>query len=136
MILNSIVAPVNNFLHSMFSRVDLHLSNKLISSISDTYPYRAYIENLLSYNADRKSTHFKASVLRAEDTATHFNTLDRKTDNSGLQTRMNAILQSKTAEIFGRLHLDLCQQENIYQKALKSDLDLTDLQQTWSHRRC
>ena len=49
---DSNVAPVNNFLHSMFSSVDLYLNNKLISSNSDTYPYRAYIENLLSYNAD------------------------------------------------------------------------------------
>ena len=44
------LAPVNNFLHSMFRSVDLDLNNKLISSNSDTYPYRAYIENLLSYN--------------------------------------------------------------------------------------
>ena len=53
---DSNVAPVNNFLHSMFNSVDLYLNNKLISSNSDTYLYRAYIENLLSYNADSKST--------------------------------------------------------------------------------
>ena len=55
---NSNVAPVNDFLHSMFSSLNLYLNNKQISSNSDTYPYRAYIENLLSYNADSKSTHF------------------------------------------------------------------------------
>ena len=81
--LNSNVAPVNNFLHSMFSGVDLYLNNKLISSNSDTYPYRAYIKNL-SYNADSNSTHLKASVLWAEGTATEFNTLDRETANVGL----------------------------------------------------
>ena len=82
-----------------------------IASLANIYPYRAYIENLLSYNADSKSTHLKASVLWAEDAATHFNTLDHNGDNSGLQTRIAAILQSKTAELFGRLHLDLFQQE-------------------------
>ena len=105
------MAPVNNFLHSMFSSVDFYLNSKLISNNSDTYPYRAYIENLLSYNADSKTTHLKASVLWAEDTATNFNSLDHEGDNSGLQTRMSAISQSKTAELFGRLHLDLFQQE-------------------------
>ena len=108
------MAPVNNFLHSMFSSVDLYLNNnnnKLISRKSDTYPYRAYIENLLSYDADSKSTHLKASVLWTKDTAAHFNSLDHDEDNSGLQKRMAAISQSKTAELFGRLHLDLFQQE-------------------------
>ena len=42
--------PVNNFLHSMFSDVDLTLSVKLITFGTDTYPYRAYLEKLLSYS--------------------------------------------------------------------------------------
>ena len=40
---DSNVAPVNNFLHSIFNSVDLYLNNKLISSHSGTYPYRPYI---------------------------------------------------------------------------------------------
>ena len=108
---DSNVAPVNNFLHSMFSSVDLYLNNKLISSNSDTYPYRAYIENLLSYNADSKSTFLNASVLWVEDTADQFDTLNHNGANTGLQKRIGFIAQSKTAELFGRLHLDLFQQE-------------------------
>ena len=108
---DSNVAPVNNFLHSMFNSVDLYINNKLISSNSDNYPYRAYIENLPSYNADSKSTFLKASVLWVEDTAAHFNSFDHDGTNTGLQKRMAAISQSKTAELFGRLHLDLFQQE-------------------------
>ena len=38
---DSNVAPVNNFLSRMFSSVYLYLNNKLISSNSNTYPYRA-----------------------------------------------------------------------------------------------
>ena len=102
---DSNVAPVNNFFHSMLNSVDLYLNNKLISSNSDTCPYRAYIENLLSYNADSKSTHLKASVLWVEHILNHDGV------NVGLQTRMAAISQSNTAELFGRLHLDLFQQE-------------------------
>ena len=87
---DSNVAPV---IHSMFNSVDLYLNNKLISSNSDTYQYRAYIENLLSYNADSKSTFLKASVLWVEDTAAHFDTLNHDGANTGLQKRMDTISQ-------------------------------------------
>ena len=108
---DSNVAPVNNFLYSMFNSVDLYLNNKRISSNSDTYPYRAYIENLPSYNADNKSTFLNASVLWVEDTAAQFDTLNHDGANTGLQKRIAVISQSKNAELFGRLHLDLFQQE-------------------------
>ena len=83
---DSNVDPVNNFLHSMFSSVDLYLNNKLISSNSDTYLYRAYIENLLSYNADSKSTFLNASVLWVEDTAAQFDTLNHDGANQNCRT--------------------------------------------------
>jgi hypothetical protein len=44
------VGPVNNFLHSMFSQVDVSLNGTLITSSTNTYAYRAYIETLLSYD--------------------------------------------------------------------------------------
>jgi len=43
------VAPVNNWLHSLWSQVYLSLNNVLVTQSSNTYPYRAYIENLLSF---------------------------------------------------------------------------------------
>ena len=122
---DSNVAPVTNFLHSMFNSVDLYLNNKLISSNSDTYPYRAHIENLLSYNADSKSTFLNASVLWVEDTAAHFDTLNHDgVKNTGIQKRIAVISQSKTAELFGRLHLDLFQQEKYLPNGIEIRLRL------------
>lgn len=43
------VAPVNNWLHSMFSQVDIILNQKNASSSANLYNYRAYLETLLSY---------------------------------------------------------------------------------------
>lgn len=43
------VGPVNNWLHSMFSQVDVYLNQKCITPPNNCYPYRAYIENLLNY---------------------------------------------------------------------------------------
>ena len=42
-------APVNVLLHSMFSQEDVSLNGTLISSSTNTYPYRSMLETLLSY---------------------------------------------------------------------------------------
>ena len=53
------VAPINNFFHSMFSGIDLYLNNKLVTSNMDTYPFRAYIENLVLFGSDVKAINLK-----------------------------------------------------------------------------
>ena len=42
------VGPMNNWLHSLFSQVDVYLNNTLVTPSTNTYPYRAYIETALS----------------------------------------------------------------------------------------
>ncbi|KAL8618575.1 hypothetical protein ACOMHN_021844 [Nucella lapillus] len=46
------VAPVNNFLHTLFSQVDMALNGVLITNSENTYLYRAMLETLLSYGPD------------------------------------------------------------------------------------
>ena len=41
-------APVNLFLHSLFSQVDIQLNGTLITSLTNTYPYRAKKTQLTS----------------------------------------------------------------------------------------
>ena len=48
------VAPVNNWLHALFTQVDIYLNQKMVSQPDHLYPYRAYIETLLSYNQNLK----------------------------------------------------------------------------------
>ena len=43
------VAPVNYWLHSLFSQVDVLLNDTLVTPSKNTYPYRAYIESTLNY---------------------------------------------------------------------------------------
>ena len=40
------VAPVNNFLHSLFRQVDVYLNGKQVTPAMGTYAYRSYIETL------------------------------------------------------------------------------------------
>ena len=63
------VAPVNNFLYSLFKQVDVYLNGKQVTPTMGTYAYRAYIETLLNYDVSAKKSQF-TSALYYKDTAT------------------------------------------------------------------
>ena len=63
------VAPVNNFLHSLFNQVDVYLNGKQVTPAMSTYAYRAYIETLLNYDVSAKKSQF-TSALYYKDTPT------------------------------------------------------------------
>ena len=63
------VAPVNNFLHSLFRQVDVYLNGKQVTPDMGTYAYRSYIETLLNYDVSAKESQF-SSALYYKDTAT------------------------------------------------------------------
>ena len=61
------VAPVNNFLHSLFRQVDVYLNGKQVTPAMGTYAYRSYIETLLNYDVSAKQSQF-SSALYYKDT--------------------------------------------------------------------
>ena len=63
------VAPVNNFLHSLFRQVDVYLNGKQVTPAMGTYAYRSYIETLLNDDVSAKESQF-SSALYYKDTAT------------------------------------------------------------------
>src|SRR5258705_9572039 len=65
------VGPVNNWMHSLFGQVDVFLNQKLVTPAANTYPYKAYMQTLLSYEAYAKESHL-GSALWFSDTAGHF----------------------------------------------------------------
>ena len=62
------VAPVNNWLHSLFSQVDVYLNDTLVTPSSNTYPFRAYVDTVLSYGDEAKNTQL-TNQLWYKDTA-------------------------------------------------------------------
>ena len=52
------VAPVNNWLHSLFSQVDVYLNDTLVTPSSNTYPFRAELRS----RSEKYSTHKPALV--------------------------------------------------------------------------
>lgn len=101
------MAPVNNWLHSMFSQVDITLNKTCISPPSNLYNYRSYIENLLNYDTGAKNTHLRTSFW-FKDTANHMNAEE---DNEGYQSRRAASANGKVVQLFGNIHVDLFNQD-------------------------
>ena len=99
------VAPVNNFLHSLFSQVDVSLNDKLLTSSAGSYSHRSYLETILNYSEDASKTHL-TSALWYKDTAGKMNTLTE--ENVGFNTRKTIVKGSREFEMYGRLFTDIC----------------------------
>ena len=104
------VAPVNNWLHSLFSQVDVYINDTLVTPSSNTYPFRAYVETLLSYGAEAKKTQL-TSQLWYKDTAGHMDATLENGGNEGLAERRKYIAESRVVVMMGRLHVDLFLQD-------------------------
>ena len=104
------VAPVCNLVHSLFSQVDVKLKDTLVSSSFNTYPYKSYLEDLLTTGRDAARSH-KTSALWYPDSG-EFNETDPQanTENYGFLTRQEFTSGSKHVELMARPHVDLFQQ--------------------------
>jgi hypothetical protein len=98
------------WMHSLFSDVSVSLNEKLVSPPTSLYPYRAYIETLLSYGPAVKESQL-TGVIWYKDTPGH---QDKRTDNKGFTSRKALTAQSKSVQMMGKLHLDLfCQEKSL-----------------------
>lgn len=102
------VSPVNNWLHSLFSQLDIYLNQKLVSPPNNTYAYRAYIETLLNYGGDAKETHLQCGYWY-KDTHHRMDACDDT--NEGFKTRAQLTSGGGEIEMIGHLHGDIFNQE-------------------------
>jgi len=78
-------AGTNNFLHSLFSQCSISLNGVNITPASELYPYRSYLESLLTYGSDAANSHLtnaywyldKGDVLAGDPTAPKTKALSR-----------------------------------------------------------
>ena len=101
------VGPINNWLHSLFSQVDMSMNQKLVTPQNNTYAYRAYIETALNYGYDARRSHLSCGVWSADLTGQMD---DCQEANEGLKERRLLTSKSQECEMLGHLHLDMCNQ--------------------------
>ena len=98
------VAPGCNFLHTLWSQCDLFLNGTLMTRSNNNYPYRAYIESLLSFGKEAKDSQL-SSILWYRNAVEHFD--ERDDANLGNTKRKELAANSRQIDVIGRLHLDL-----------------------------
>ena len=111
--LDDLLGPVNNWLYSLFSQIDVYLNGTPVTPSTNTYAFRAYIEKLLSYGTDAKVTQL-TSQLWHKDTATRMNAVvidDGAVANARFVARRANIVRSRVDDMFGCLHVDLFLQD-------------------------
>ena len=105
------VGPVNLALHSLFSRVEMKLCDRDIHHQNTLYPYRAFLETLLTFTDDVAKTRLLVEGWK-RDTSGHFDDFRVSADgrNTGYKERQTAWQVSAPVYLIGRLHADLFHQ--------------------------
>jgi hypothetical protein len=107
------VGPINLFLHSLFSEVDITLNDTLVTSSNNTYAYRSYLETILSYGDAAKASQL-TSALFYKDTAPHMEDANPHDDNLlnvGFKKRSALTDEGRVVDMIGGIHSDLFFQE-------------------------
>ena len=130
---DDVVAPTNLWLHSLFSQMDITLNGTQITASTNTYPYRAMIETLLSYGGDAKESQL-TSALFYKDTAGEMDShvLDGEHKNLGFIKRAAFTAGSKTVDLMGRIHADIFFQERYILNEVNAKIKLHRARDTFS----
>ena len=99
------IIPVDNVLHSMWSGVDITMNGELISTTSQKYMYKSYIETILNNSHSTKEYQLKLSGYFGDDG-------DKDEDylmnwNKGMEQRHLCFRDSQKVEMIGFILSDI-----------------------------
>ena len=114
------LGPVNNFLHSLFSQVNINITNQNVEISNSSYSIRSYLENLISFNKIEKPSILAGDCFEKDSCGEFDNfsivpsTTDAETKlvtvnkvNSGFLKRREKFLNAQVVQLQGKLHCDL-----------------------------
>ena len=101
------VGVVNNFMHSMFSRVDVSLQNKVLTHSDESYPYLAYFKALLHTNKELKETTLQMGMFYKDTPGELEDPNWQLGDNKGLNKRSSFFANSHEVDMSGNLYCDV-----------------------------
>jgi hypothetical protein len=110
----SLISPINNIIHSLFSQIQVYLNGREVENSNANYMFKAYLANLLSYGKEAKES-FLASEGYFKDTAGEMETLPvgdaavtaGTCKNKGHQARWELFKNNQPVELRGRLQCDI-----------------------------
>jgi hypothetical protein len=126
------VGVINLLGNSLFKTIEIEIGGKLIPELQNTHSnYKAYLETLLSYSHEARSSHLKASRWVIDDPdfddvkyhATHDNT--ENTTNVGYRERRTYIKGSKVFDMMLPLHSDFLNCDRLLPPGVQMTVKLT-----------
>lgn len=93
------IIPCNNFMSSLFQQLDVRLNNTLVTSSTNMYAYRAYLDCLFYQSKHAKQTYMYTHMWEP--------------DKSKRKERIKRCYSGKRLRLCGPLHFDLGQQERL-----------------------
>jgi len=120
-------AGTNNFLHSQFSQCSVSFNGVNITPASELYPYRSYLETLLTYESDEANSHLTNAYWYLDeggDVLPGDPTSDAN-KNKGFVKRWERHKQRKVTELYGRLHTDICNVPQFLLSGVRVQIKLT-----------
>jgi hypothetical protein len=103
------VAPVNLWLHSLFSQVDVYLQQKLVTSSNSSYFIKAYIDSLLKCCGMSREVNLQAQMYFKDNCDAMEDSDPFSGMNSGIMLREKFIRESRSVDMEGPLLVDIFQ---------------------------
>jgi hypothetical protein len=92
-----VVGLTNNWIHSIFSQVEVFLNNTPVENSNSTYAYRAYLENLLNYTPEEKK-HFLQMELFYPDDPKNFDHFNLANIDAVEEIKTNGVITTKAVK--------------------------------------
>jgi len=119
------VGPVNLLLHSLFSQVDISLNGTQVTTSTNTYPYKAMLETLLSYGGDAKKSQLTSALYYRHQADRMDSVAFDANGNSGLKTRKTFTTTSNPVDMINRIHADMLFQSRYLLNEVNVKIKLT-----------
>ena len=120
------IATANNLLNSLFTQCSIILNGTTITSTSDHYQYRSYLETFLTYGRDASTSLLTNSFWYLDSGDLQVcDTIAVEPTNTVFVARWNRINQCKEVQLIGRLHSDICSVVPYLLSGVKPQIKLT-----------
>ena len=118
------VAPVNYFLHTIWSQIDVYLNQTLVSSVgSQAYGYKAMIEALFHTNRDVAESSLQSAGF-FKDSSGHMDDMEADPrGNLGFMIR-HTLFRVGSVEVEGSLAIDLFTQKKALLNGVQMDIKM------------
>ena len=111
---------------TLFRQCSISLNGVNITPASDLYPYRSYLESLLTYGSDAENSHLtNAYWYMDEGDVLAGNPTSYNIKNKGFVKRLDRQKQSKVIELYDRLHADVYNVSQFLLSGVRMQIRLT-----------